>query len=275
MLLMNAFDQKLAEHYLTLRRARIETLQVNVGRKCNQACRHCHVDAGPWRTEMISVETARRIGAWIEQHRPEVVDITGGAPELSEHFRFMVQTARNAGSRVIDRNNLTILDEPGFEDLPDFLARQEVEVVASLPCYLPDNVAKQRGAGVYEKSIRGLKKLNAVGYGRTLQLHLVYNPVGASLPASQTELEADYREALRRDHGIEFTGLYTITNQPIARFAADLQKRGEWDAYLELLANNFNPSTVDGLMCRTTVSVGYRGEIYDRDFNYMSNLQRK
>jgi radical SAM/Cys-rich protein len=272
---MNLFDRKLAKHKQTLRRARIETLQVNVGRKCNQACRHCHVDAGPWRTEMISKESALRVAEWIQRHRPAVVDITGGAPELSEQFRFLVQTARGVGSRVIDRNNLTILEEPGFEDLPDFLAQNAVEVVASLPCYLPGNVTKQRGAGVYEKSIRGLKKLNAVGYGRTLPLHLVYNPVGATLPAAQPELEADYREALHCDHGIEFTGLYTITNQPIARFADDLQKQGKWDAYLELLANSFNPSTIENLMCRTTISVGYRGEIYDCDFNQMLNLQRR
>ena len=160
---MNRFDQKLAEHNFTLRRARIETLQINAGRKCNQACRHCHVDAGPWRTEMISAETARRIADWIEQHHPPIVDITGGAPELSEHFRFLVQTARRAGSRVIDRNNLTILEEPGFEDLPDFLATNEVEIVASLPCYLPDNVTKQRGAGVYQatRSIRPCIRRNA------------------------------------------------------------------------------------------------------------------
>src|ERR1051325_5054964 len=274
---MNRFDQKLAEHNLTLRRARIETLQINVGRKCNQACRHCHVDAGPWRTEMISAEIARRVADWIEQHHPPIVDITGGAPELSEHFRFLVQTSRRAGSHVIDRNNLTILEEPGFEDLPNFLANNEVEIVASLPCYLAENVTKQRGAGVYEKSIRGLQKLNSFGYGKSakLPLHLVYNPVGPTLPAPQPELEADYRESLRRDHGIEFTGLYTITNQPIARFAEDLHKRGEWDAYLELLANHFNPATIDSLMCRATISVGYDGKIYDCDFNQMLDLQRK
>src|SRR5688500_6245373 len=156
---MNPFAQRLAAHNLTLRRARIETLQVNVGRKCNQACRHCHVDAGPWRIEMMSAQVAERVSDWIKQHRPAVVDITGGAPELSEHFRPLVQTARAAGSRVIDRNNLTILEEPGFEDLPEFLTAHQVEIIASLPCYLPDNVTKQRGAGVYEKSIRALKKL--------------------------------------------------------------------------------------------------------------------
>lgn len=272
---MNRFACKLDECSLTLRRSRIETLQVNVGRKCNQACRHCHVDAGPWRTEMMLAETAHRVAEWIQEHRPPVVDITGGAPELNENFRFLVQTARNAGSRVIDRNNLTILEEPGFEDLPEFLASNEVEIVASLPCYLSDNVTKQRGAGVYEKSIRGLRKLNAYGYGTMLRLYLVYNPVGPTLPAPQVELEADYREALRHDHGIEFTGLYTITNQPIARFAEDLRNRGEWDSYLELLANSFNAATVEGLMCRTTVSVGYAGEIYDCDFNQMLGLQRR
>jgi radical SAM/Cys-rich protein len=272
---MNRFARKLDECGLTLRRSRIETLQVNVGRKCNQACRHCHVDAGPWRTEMMLAETARRVAEWIQEHRPPVVDITGGAPELNENFRFLVQTARNAGSRVIDRNNLTILEEPGFEDLPEFLAGNEVEIVASLPCYLRDNVTKQRGAGVYEKSIRGLRKLNAHGYGTKLPLHLVYNPVGPTLPAPQAELQADYREALRRDHGIEFTGLYTITNQPIARFAEDLRNRGEWDSYLELLANSFNAATVEALMCRTTISVGYGGEIYDCDFNQMLGLQRR
>lgn len=271
---MNAFGKKLHEYNLTLTRARIQTLQLNIGRKCNQACRHCHVDAGPWRTEMISRETATRLADWILTHKPPVVDITGGAPELSEHFRFLAATARSIGARVIDRNNLTILEEPGFEDLPEFLAANQIEIVASLPCYLPDNVASQRGAGVYEKSIRGLRKLNTFGYGGALPLYLVYNPVGPTLPGPQAELEADYREALRRDHGIEFTGLYTITNQPIARFAEDLRKRDEWDAYLELLASNFNPQTVERLMCRTTINVDYNGKIYDCDFNQMLGLQR-
>lgn len=272
---MNRFDQKLSEHGQSLRRGRVETLQINVGRKCNQACRHCHVDAGPWRTETISEEVAARVCGWITRFRPSVVDITGGAPELSEHFRALVMASRTAGCRVIDRNNLTILEEPGFEDLAEFLAENEVEIIASLPCYLPENVAKQRGAGVFEKSIRGLQKLNRAGYGGRLSLHLVYNPVGPVLPAPQAELEADYREELLRDHGIRFTGLYTITNQPIARFAEDLRERGEWDSYLDLLANSFNPATVDGLMCRTTISVGHCGEIFDCDFNQMLAMQRR
>ena len=269
---MNSFDQKLAEHGLVLRRTKLRTLQLNIGRKCNQACRHCHVDAAPWRTEMIDRATAERIADWIGAHRPEIVDITGGAPELSEFFRFLVEASRFAGTHVIDRNNLTILEEPGYDGLPDFLAQHEVEVIASLPCYLPENVTKQRGAGVYDKSIRGLRKLNAVGYGTRLPLHLVYNPVGAKLPPPQAELEADYKEALQRDHGIVFNKLYTLTNQPIARFAEDLRKQNQWDAYLELLANSFNPHTVEGLMCRDTLSVDYRGRLYDCDFNQMLDM---
>lgn len=270
---MNCFEQKLADHQLNLSREALQVLQINVGRKCNQACRHCHVDAAPWRTEMIDEATAHRIGEWIQHFCPPIVDITGGAPELSDYFRYLVETARSAGSHVIDRNNLTIIEEPGFEWLPEFLATHEVEVIASLPCYLPDNVTKQRGAGVYDKSIRALKKLNAIGYGTRLPLNLVYNPVGATLPGPQAELEADYKEALKRDHGIVFNQLYTITNQPIARFAEDLRAHGQWDNYLELLANSFNPTTVKGLMCRTTLSVDYLGKLYDCDFNQMLGMQ--
>jgi radical SAM/Cys-rich protein len=270
---MNRFEQKLADHQLTLRREALQVLQINVGRKCNQACRHCHVDAAPWRTEMIDEATAHRIGEWIQRFSPPIVDITGGAPELSDYFRYLVETARSASSHVIDRNNLTIIEEPGFAWLPEFLAKHEVEVVASLPCYLPDNVTRQRGAGVYEKSIRALQKLNALGYGTHHTLNLVYNPVGATLPGPQAELEADYKEALKRDHGIVFNQLYTITNQPIARFAEDLRAHGQWDDYLELLADNFNPTTVEGLMCRTTLSVDYLGKLYDCDFNQMLGMQ--
>ena len=269
---MNRFDAKLHAHGLALTRARLETLQINVGRKCNQACRHCHVDAAPWRTEMMSAEVARRIGDWIQQHRPAVVDLTGGAPELSEHFRFLVETSRAAGARVIDRNNLTIIEEPDFGWLPDYLAAHAVEVVASLPCYSAENVNQQRGNGVFAKSIRALQKLNAVGYGTRLPLHLVYNPLGPKLPGPQAELEADYHAELQQQFGIVFHRLFTITNQPIARFAEDLRQRGQWDAYLELLANAFNPATVAGLMCRTTLSVGYQGELYDCDFNQMLDL---
>lgn len=266
------FAASLARHGYELRRTHLETLQINVGRRCNQACRHCHVEAAPWRTEMMDAGTYGRIAEWIRQHAPPVVDITGGAPELSEWFRPLVGVARGAGSRVIDRNNLTILTEDGYGDLPDFLARNRVEIVASLPCYSVENVRRQRGNGVFERSIEGLRRLNAVGYGIELPLHLVYNPVGPSLPGPQVELEADYREALRAGFGIEFTGLYTITNQPIARFAEDLRTQGRLAEYQQLLVDSFNPATLDGLMCRSTLSVGYRGELFDCDFNQMLGM---
>jgi radical SAM/Cys-rich protein len=202
---MNRFEAKLSRHGLALRRGHLQTLQINVGRKCNQACRHCHVDAGPWRTEMIGEAVARRVGEWFERHRPEVVDITGGAPELSEFFRYFVETGRKVGARVIDRCNLTIMEEPGYADLPEYLAAHEVEVTASLPCYTAANVARQRGNGVFEKSIAALRKLNAVGYGTKLPLNLVYNPVEPKLPGPQAELEADYKHELLQHFGIRST----------------------------------------------------------------------
>jgi radical SAM/Cys-rich protein len=270
---MNRFEEKLSDHGLRLQRARLQTLQINVGRKCNQACRHCHVDAGPWRSEMVSEAVAHQIGEWIQRNHPEIVDITGGAPELSEHFCYFVETARAAGAHVIDRCNLTIIEEAGYRELPDYLAQHEVEIIASLPCYTAENVARQRGSGVFEKSISALRKLNAVGYGTRLPLNLVYNPLGPNLPGPQAGLEADYKEALGRDFDITFNRLFTITNQPIARFAEDLHRQGRTEEYMSLLANSFNPGTVEGLMCRTTLSVGWMGEIYDCDFNQMLGMQ--
>lgn len=274
---MNRFDARLSEHGMTLRRAQLTTLQINVGRKCNQTCRHCHVDAAPWRTEMMDSTVAEKVGDWILAHRPAVVDITGGAPELSEFFKFFVETARSIGARVIDRNNLTIIETGAFAWLPEYLAAHQVEVVASLPCYLEDNVDAQRGNGVFEKSISALKKLNGVGYGirPELPLHLVFNPQGTKLPPPQAELEQDYKTELRARFGIEFTTLFTITNQPIARFAEDLRESGQWEAYLDVLANAFNPATVEHLMCRNTVSIGWKGELYDCDFNQMLNMQMR
>jgi len=270
---MNRFEEKLAEHAVPLKRSDLETLQINVGRKCNQACRHCHVDAAPWRTEMMSAETADRIQDWIRMHRPKIVDITGGAPEISEHFRPLVRTAKASGCHVIDRNNLTILEEPGFESLHTFLADHEVEVVASLPCYSSENVSKQRGQGVFEKSIRGLQKLNGIGYGKDpLWLNLVYNPLGAQLPGPQEALEEDYKAILSKEFGITFNHLFTITNQPIARFAEDLRASNQWDAYMTLLSQSFNPETIPGLMCGSTLNVGYEGQVYDCDFNQMLNM---
>jgi radical SAM/Cys-rich protein len=270
---MNRFQERLQTDGLSLRRSRLQTLQINVGRKCNQACRHCHVDAGPWRTEMMCESVAMRVGQWISQHCPPILDITGGAPELSEFFRFFVETAQAAGSRVLDRSNLTIFSEPGFEDLPEYLASRHVEIIASLPCYSAENVSRQRGGGVFEKSIAALRRLNALGYGSQFPLHLVYNPVGPKLPGPQHELEADYKRELSARFGIVFNQLYTITNQPIARFAEDLRRSGQWDDYMALLMASFNQATLDGLMCRTTLSIGWLGEIYDCDFNQMLGLQ--
>ncbi len=272
---MNAFQTKLDTHGVPLARGRFETLQINVGRKCNQTCTHCHVDAGPTRTEMMTEEVAHKVGAWILAHRPKTVDITGGAPEISEFFRYFVETARSVGSHVIDRNNLTIIETRTHAYLPEYLARHQVEIVASLPCYLEDNVDSQRGNGVFQKSISALKKLNAVGYGRTLPLTLVYNPIGAKLPPDQAELEADYKVELLARYGITFTRLFAITNLPIARFATDLRERGLWDFYMELLANRFNPATVAGLMCRSTLNIGYGGEVFDCDFNQMLHMQQR
>ncbi len=270
---MTTFGATLAKHQLRLHREELVTVQLNLGRKCNQACRHCHVDAAPWRTEMMDSEVVDRVADWIQRHRPAVVDLTGGAPEIHPDFRRLVRISRSAGAMVIDRNNLTIIEEPGFDWLPEFLAAHQVEVIASLPCYQPENVSRQRGQGVFEKSISALKKLNAQGYGSRLVLNLVYNPVGATLPAPQAELENDYKAALLRDHGVRFNRLYTLTNQPIARFAEDLRRQGKEEEYLALLRESFNPTTVAGLMCRSTLSVNWLGELFDCDFNQMLGMQ--
>lgn len=270
---MNRFQEQLRKHCVGLQRGVFQTLQINVGRKCNQTCTHCHVDAGPHRPERMDAETAWHVGAWIVKHKPATVDITGGAPELSEFFNYFVETARSVGAHVIDRNNLTIIETKSHAYLPEFLAKHEVEVVASLPCYLEENVDAQRGDGVFAKSIRALHKLNAVGYGTKLPLTLVYNPIGPKLPPNQAELEADYKEELAKRYGIVFTRLFTITNLPIARFAADLREHAQWDAYMDLLANSFNPATVDGLMCRSTINIGMTGEVFDCDFNQMLKMQ--
>jgi len=272
---MNTFHTLLNDNGVPLRRGTFDTLQINVGRKCNQTCTHCHVDAGPTRTEMMDGETAHRVGAWILEHKPATVDITGGAPEISEFFNYFVETARSVGSHVIDRNNLTIIETQKYGYLPEFLAKHQVEVVASLPCYSAENVNAQRGDGVFDKSISALKKLNAVGYGTDLPLTLVFNPFGAKLPPDQDELEADYKRELKKHFGIVFTRLFAITNLPIARFATDLREHGQWDYYNQLLIDNFNPSTVEGLMCRNTINIGWKGEVFDCDFNQMLFMQQK
>jgi radical SAM/Cys-rich protein len=272
-----SFEGALAEHGLTpLARGRVTTLQVNVGKRCNQACHHCHVDAGPKRTEMMDRPVAARVIALLAQSPAvEVLDVTGGAPELNPSFGWLVTEARRLGRRVIDRCNLTILLEPGMTDLAEFLAAHAVEVVASLPCYDAANVDRQRGAGVFDRSIAALRRLHALGYGRPgsgLVLDLVYNPVGAYLPPDQQPLEARYREELRRRFGIEFSRLLTITNMPVKRFAAGLAREGRLEAYMALLVNHFNPATVPALMCRSVLSVGWDGRLYDCDFNQMLDI---
>jgi len=271
------FAAALGSHGLgRLRRARPTTLQVNVGKRCNQACHHCHVDAGPKRTEVMGDAVAERIVALLERHPGiEQLDVTGGAPELAPCFRGLVSQARRLGRRVIDRCNLTVLLEAEQADLAPFLAAHAVEIVASLPCYGPENVDAQRGQGVFEKSIRVLRMLNGLGYGApgsALRLDLVYNPVGAHLPPPQEQLEADYRRQLWERFGITFHRLLTITNMPINRFAEQLARLGEERRYMALLVNHFNPATVPGLMCRTLLSVGYDGRLYDCDFNQMLEL---
>ncbi len=248
------------------------TLQVNVGKLCNQACHHCHVDAGPKRTEIMGLDVARRVLEVAENSASiATVDLTGGAPELNPNFAMLVEGARAIGRHVTVRCNLTVLFERGMEGLVEFYCRNRVELICSLPCYTAENVERQRGRGVFEKSIAALRRLNAVGYGNGngLSLSLVYNPVGAVLPPAQAELEARYREELAVNFGVTFQRLITITNMPIARFAHQLQQWGQFDAYMGLLVNHFNPATVDGLMCRHLVSVGYDGALYDCDFNQM------
>lgn len=255
-----------------LARSRATTLQLNVGLYCNQACAHCHVESSPLRREAMSADTAERCLALAAAARPTLttLDLTGGAPELHATFRGLVHGGRAAGLEVIDRCNLTVLAEPGQEDLAQFLAANAVRVVASLPCYTPGTVDAQRGRGVYERSIDGLKKLNAAGYGvpgTGLVLDLVYNPGGAFLAPAQAELEAAYRQELADAHGIVFSSLLALNNMPIKRFADYLIRNGELDAYMATLVGAFNPATVDGLMCRSTVSVGWDGALYDCDFN--------
>jgi len=268
----DAFAARLEEAGLgPLRRTRVTTLQLNIGLRCNLACHHCHVESGPKREERLDRRGCERILELLERNpQVESLDITGGAPEMHPDFRDLVRGARALGRRVIDRCNLTILFEPGQEDTDAFFAEQGVEIVASLPCYSLENVEAQRGRGVFDGSIRALQRLNARGYARPesgLVLDLVYNPVGAFLPPSQASLEADYREKLQNEFGIVFDRLLTITNMPIKRFAHELQREGEYEAYMALLVNHFNPDNVERLMCRNLVSVSHDGTLHDCDFN--------
>ena len=270
------FDEKLAAHGLELRRAAsIEVLQVNLGKLCNQACKHCHVDASPKRTEIMARATVEQLINVLRRFRLHTLDITGGAPELNPSFRHLVTQARALKTHVMVRHNLTVMFEPGQDDLPEFFRENEIEVVSSLPYFLEQQTDAQRGHGVFEKSIAALRRLNAVGYGLEesgLVLNLVYNPTGAYLPPPQSSIEADFKRELSARHGVSFNHLYTITNMPIKRFLDYLRRSGNEERYMRKLVQAFNPNAVEGLMCRNLISVDWTGRLYDCDFNQMLEL---
>ena len=257
-----------------IRRGRLETLQVNLGYLCNLSCTHCHVNAGPKRKELMSREMVDVVLEYIRKKSIRILDLTGGAPEMNPHFRYLVTEARKMDVEVIDRCNLMILLEPGYEDLAQFLAEQQVTITASLPCYLEENVEKQRGKGIYEGSIEALKLLNNLGYGvqDNLQLNLVYNPIDLNLPPEQSGLEADYKRILKEQFDIEFNQLFTITNMPISRFGGMLLSKGLYNKYMGILKDNYSAGNLDTVMCRTLLSVDYQGYVYDCDFNQMLKM---
>jgi len=257
-----------------LKRDSLETLQVNLGYLCNLSCTHCHVNAGPRRKELMSLEVIELVLDFIDRKSIKTLDLTGGAPEMNPHFRYLVKEARARGVEVIDRCNLMILLEEGYEDLAEFLAHNEVIITASLPCYLEENVEKQRGKGIYDGSIEALKKLNALGYGidSNLQLNLVYNPVELNLPPPQEPLEADYKRILDEKYGIVFNQLFTITNMPISRFGGMLLAKGLYEKYMRILKDNYSEGNLQTVMCRTLLSVDYQGYVYDCDFNQMLKM---
>ncbi len=269
-----SFDEKLAVHGLGLRSAAIDTLQVNVGKLCNQACKHCHVDASPTRTEIMSRETIEACLDVLRKYKIPTLDITGGAPELIPDFRYFVTEAQKTGAKIIVRHNLTVMFESGQEDLPEFFVENNVEVISSLPYFLAQQTDAQRGAGVFEKSVEALRKLNAVGYGigEKLILNLVYNPVGAFLPPEQSAIEADFKRELKTRYDISFNNLFTITNMPIARYLDWLRSSRNEESYMQKLVNAFNLATVAGLMCRNIISVDWTGKLFDCDFNQMLEI---
>ncbi len=271
-----SFNKKLQDQSIQLTRATVSTLQINLGKLCNQACHHCHVEAGPLRTENMTEATVDRIISLMTESKDlKTIDLTGGAPEMNPYFKKLVIAAKKLNLEVIDRCNLTIFFEPGHETLPEFLKEHQVHVIASMPCYTKDNVDKQRGRGVFDKSIEGLKRLNSLGFGvdgTGLILDLVYNPGGAFLPGDQKKLENDYKRELKSFFNLEFNQLYTITNMPIKRFLDDLNRQGKYEDYMNLLVNNFNPHAADSVMCKTLISIGWDGQIYDCDFNQMLEM---
>lgn len=272
---MRSFAERIHANGNGFHKRNIDILQVNMGKYCNQACVHCHVEAGPGRKEMMTRETVEAILSFLERSEIPTVDVTGGAPELNPNFDCLVESCVRLKRHVMDRCNLTVIFEPGKEYLPEFFKRNRVEVIASLPCYTEENVDGQRGDGTFTKSIRALRILNDVGYGDPgtgLELHLVYNPLGAYLPPPQERLEEDYKKVLKEKYGIIFNRLYCLANMPITRFEKFLKLRGQYDQYMELLENNFNPATLDEVMCRSLLSVGWEGSLYDCDFNQMLDL---
>jgi radical SAM/Cys-rich protein len=264
----------LATDFPPVRRGELEILQVNLGYKCNLSCVHCHVNAGPARKELMDIENIELLLSFIDHQQIKVLDLTGGAPEMNPHFRYLVKAARAKGVEVIDRCNLSILLEPGYEGLARFLAEQQVVITASLPCYLQENVEKQRGKGVYNDSIEALQQLNQLGYGRDADkpLNLVYNPPGAMLPPPQVQLQADYKRELKRRFDIDFNQLFTITNMPISRFGSVLMSHGEFNSYMNLLKDNFSEDNLSTVMCRSLISIDWQGFVYDCDFNQMLEM---
>jgi radical SAM/Cys-rich protein len=258
----------------TLRRDKLDTLQVNLGYRCNQQCLHCHVDASPRREEVMQRDTIDDVIEFVDKQGITTLDLTGGAPEMNPHFMDLISAVRTKGVHVMDRCNLTILEEPGYEEMAGFLAEHRVEIIASLPCYLEENVNSQRGSGVFKKSISGLQKLNSYGYGagESLILSLVYNPQGASLPPPQTDLEAAYRKVLGEEYAIRFDRLFTLANMPIKRFGSTLLSKGEFTSYMNTLKTSHKIENLDSVMCKKLVSVDWQGYVYDCDFNQMLGL---
>jgi radical SAM/Cys-rich protein len=272
---MQAFAEKIHSGGGDFKRRAVDVLQVNMGRYCNLACIHCHVESGPTRTEMMSRQNVEAVLSFFARSGIPTMDITGGAPELHPDFDYLVAVAHKLGRHVMDRCNLTVIFEAGKEYLPEFFKRNEVELVCSLPCYSKENVDKQRGKGTFDASIQALQRLNEIGYGQVdseLVLNLVYNPVGPHLPPPQAQLEQDYKRILREQFGIVFNHLFCLTNMPITRYATHLKLRGEYDRYVQLLENNFNAATLDQVMCRNLISIGWDGSVYDCDFNQMLDL---
>lgn len=272
---MQCFAEKIRQNGDSFRKRKVDVLQINMGKYCNQACLHCHVEAGPARKEMMTLDTVESVLRFLEKSDIKKVDITGGAPELNPHFDTLVERCVQLGRHVMDRCNLTVIFEPGKGYLPDFFQKNRVELICSLPCYTEENVDQQRGKGTFDQSIRALQLLNRLGYGVTdtgLELQLVYNPVGAHLPPPQDRLERDYRKILKEKYGIVFNHLYCLTNMPITRFETFLKLRNEYHQYVELIESAFNPATLDKVMCRDLLSVGWEGSIFDCDFNQMLEL---